>query len=200
MGIGKVIPPREKITTDPEILWRVLQALCYEVNRELVIDVNCPLISLTGGTTPTPTTYGGGAIRYPGFIHTSDRDVDDAIEFPHGMRLVQSIKPHVHWVPTTTGTGNVKWAMTYTMTAIGDIEPAETTISITDTADGTAGENKRADFPVIDVSLAGPNTQFSFNLKRDTAVASNYGATVLAKTVGFHITVAAFGSRDDSTL
>lgn len=197
MGIVKVYPPRE-----PSLLalYESQKAICYELNRELVIDINVPLISLTGGATPTPTTYGGGVIQYPGFVHTSDKDVDDSIELPHGMRLIQSIKPHIHWFPTTTGTGNVKWNLTYTITAIGAVEPAETTITVTDTADGTSGENKRSDFPVIAVSESGPNSQLSFKLSRDTTVVPNYGATVLGKTAGFHITLAAFGSRDDATL
>lgn len=200
MGAEKVLPPKNRNVADQELLWRTLHALCYEVNRELVIDENYPVAALTGGATPTPTTYGGGVIRYAGFIHTSDKDVEGFCELPHGALLAQSITPHVHWMPATTGTGNVKWDLAYTITESGDTEPAETTITATDTADGTAGENLFSTLPSISIDQTAPGTQISFNFKRDTAVASNYAGTALVKTLGFHITLAATGSRSVTQL
>lgn len=195
MAFEKIRPPDRNQVQDPELLRRCLHDICYEMNRELIVDKNYNLVSLSGWATPTPTTYGGGSILYAGFVHTVDKDVCGSIELPHGTRLT-TITPHIHWFPSTTGTGNVKWDLAYTVVQIGGTEPAETTISVTDTADGTAGENMFAAFDPIDISaLSTPNTQFSFCLSRDVSVASNYGAAALAKTFGLHVTMVAVGSR-----
>lgn len=198
MGAVKVSLPRN--IDDRELLRRAVESLCVEVNRPLVVDVNLPLIALTGGATPTPTAYGGGEIRYAGFVHTIDKDVDGVVELPHGARLVQSITPHIHYFPSTSGAGNIKFDLTYVLCQPDVVEPAETVISVTKSASGIAGKNETAVFPAISMSLEGPNAQFCFNIKRDTSVASNYGATVLAKTVGIHVTLEATGSRTITTL
>lgn len=163
-------------------------------------DINFSIIGLgLGASAPDRGTLAGGTIEYLFFdgVATTE-EVSGAVEIDHDVRLAV-IKPHIHWFPTTTGAGNVKWNLTYTITNVGTAEPAETTISVTSAAGGAIA-SQMSNFPDIDVSSFTAGSQFCFRLWRNPAdAADTYGADVGTKTFGLHVEIQSLGTRTVGT-
>lgn len=60
------------------------------------------------------------------------------VQMPHDWIEGTVIYPHVHWVPKTTGTGNVQWNLDYSWVDLNETTP-ETFPSITTTSAVTVG-------------------------------------------------------------
>jgi len=162
------------------------------------IDLNFDVSAIgasSGAAAPNFGTFSGGTIRHAFFPNARLAAVSSSFEINHQVRLV-TLSPHLHWVPDDTSTGDVKFSLTYTLTNGGDTEPSETTISLTDTADGTLEKNYSVAFPDIDASSLTPGAQFSFRLFRDPAdVADTLASDVAVKTFGMHVEVQSLGTR-----
>lgn len=160
-------------------------------------DLDLDLLSLAhGAAAPGTGTLAGGIIEYLMFDGAGTTEaVNGYKELQHDI-VMNVIKPHIHWFPTDASAGNVKWNLTYTITNVGDAEPAETTISVTTTAPG-AIQAAVSGFPDIDVSSFTKGAQFSFRIWRNpTDVADTYGADVATKTFGLHVEIESMGTRE----
>jgi len=71
------------------------------------------------------------------------------VQLGHDYKEGTDLHPHVHWGPTTTGAGNVKWVLEYSWVNIMDTAPAVTTTSVVQAAGGTAYKHNIIDFPII---------------------------------------------------
>ena len=121
-------------------------------------------------------------------------EVSGSVELQHDI-VMDVIKPHIHWFPTTAAAGNVKWNLAYTITNVGTLEPAETVLSTT-TATPGAIQSTISAFSDIDVSAFTHGAQFCFRLYRDPSdVADTYGADVATKTLGLHVEIQSLGTR-----
>lgn len=160
------------------------------------VDINFGIIGLAlGASAPGRGTLAGGTIEYLFFdgVATTE-DVSGSVELQHDI-VLNVIKPHIHWFPRTTAAGNVKWNLTYTITNVGDAEPAETTISVT-TATPEAIQSVVSGFPDIDVSGHTPGAQFSYRLWRNpTDGADTYSGDAGVKTFGLHVEIGSLGTR-----
>jgi len=58
-------------------------------------------------------------------------------QLPHAMKTGSMLYPHVHWCPTTTNVGNVRWRMGYIVADMGEVFPAAYTVL--DTTGPTGG-------------------------------------------------------------
>jgi hypothetical protein len=159
-------------------------------------DLNLDLLSLAlGASSPDIGVVGAGSIKYLLFdgIATAE-EVSGSIEIQHDV-VLDVIKPHIHWFPTTADAGNVKWNLTYAITNVGDAEPAETTLSVTTAAPG-AIQSTVSGFSDIDISGYTPGAQFSCRLFRDpTDAADTYAHDVATKTFGLHVEIQSLGTR-----
>ena len=71
-------------------------------------------------------------------------------QMPHDWVAGSTIYPHVHWMPTTTDTGNVYWAIDYKWTNIDAVDAgAVTTIGVIQAGTGTALTHQYAEMTAI---------------------------------------------------
>ena len=103
-------------------------------------DLDIGAVDLGGGaTSPDLVQINGGTIQLPGFDGgVTTEQLWGAKEIDHDYSEGTDIYPHVHWMPTTNGAGSVKWQLTYLIMRGGVAIGAETTISGTQVAGGTA--------------------------------------------------------------
>ena len=85
---------------------------------------------------------------------TSNAD-DESIHFvaqmPHAYKEGSDIRPHLHWAPDNTNTGNVVWQFEYIISNISGTFPSSAVSSeITVAADGTALKHQVDSFATID--------------------------------------------------
>lgn len=87
-----------------------------------------------------------------------DRDGDDGTflfgtgeqafviaQMPHAWKEGSIIRPHIHWSPVDTGSGNVAWQISYQVAGIGEaFSGSWTDISALDAADGVAEKHQVA--------------------------------------------------------
>ena len=117
-----------------------------------------------------------------------------AFEIQHDYKEGTDVTPHVHWYPTTTGTGNVVWQGEYYITEDGNYLTG--TVACTTAATGTAWEEVRADFEPLSGDSLGIGYQVHVRLFRDpTHAADTYTGDAALGTFGMHYEVDAMGSR-----
>jgi len=124
----------------------------------------------------------------------------------HDIALNTVLYPHVHWTPTTTGTGVVRWGIEYSVAkghqqATGSVFPATTTVYVEQTI-GSASQWKHF---VAEVSLADaipatnvePDTVIKVRIFRDAGHANDtYAGTVHAWQADIHYQVATLSTKN----
>jgi len=83
-------------------------------------DLRIPLYARGGGTAPTfASGFAENATLYTWkFSGNSTNNMYFEAQMPHSWAGT-TIYPHVHWSPTTTGTGNVNWYFEYVWSDVG---------------------------------------------------------------------------------
>lgn len=163
-------------------------------------DINMGAVSLgAGASAPDLITLGGGGntILVRGFDGNAIAEqLFDDIEITHGYKEETDIVCHVHWMPTTTNAGDVKWQLTYAWTNRTGGLPSETTISVVQAAGGVAWVPHRADFPAISGTGKGIGSHLSIRLFRDpTDAADTYPDDAALQSFGVHYEIDTVGSR-----
>jgi len=161
-------------------------------------DYNIAAIALaTGAAAPDKVTV-NGATYIEGYAfdgNATTESLSGVIEILHGYVEGSDLRPHVHWAPTTTGTGNVKWQMEYTIANADGTFSTPTTITITDAAGGTAWQSLVAEFATISGTGLEIGAQVHFSIFRDPSdVADTYAGDALLSSVGVHVQVESAGS------
>lgn len=136
--------------------------------------------------------FNGGATEES--LHAGDEIQHD---YEEGTDLVF----HVHWAPTDTGTGNVKWQMEIIIIS-GTTVRYTGTISAVDSADGTAWEEKRLNVGTLTGTTFTIGDQIGMRIFRDPAdVADTYGSdAAITFTFGYHYKIdTPAGSRQITT-
>ena len=124
-------------------------------------------------------------------------EIHFTVQLPHGYKVGTDLTPHVHWTPTDTGVGNVRWSLEYTWIDIDGTFGASTTIHTVDAASTTAWEHLRIDFATIDGSaITGISSMLVCRLFRDSAdVLDTYASDAALLEIDFHYEMDTFGSR-----
>lgn len=143
-------------------------------------------------------TIGGVQRRLRGFdgIATEER-LSGSFEIPHDYMIGEAIEAHIHWRPSTTGTGTVIWYFDWEYSPPQGGPINQVTLSVTH----TLSSNKQY-FHLLDTfgNLPQPSTPFAiggkigFNIRR-TPTTDTYGADVLLEQVSLHIPCDTAGSR-----
>ena len=88
------------------------------------------------------------------FSPTADNLIAVQVQMPHAWLEGSSISPHIHWSPTTTHTGNVKWQLQYKIAEIGSAFPGSwTTDTALQAASGVADTHQLVEF--ADIPMTG---------------------------------------------
>lgn len=160
-------------------------------------DLNIGTVFLgRGASAPDLVTIDATSIEGPGFNgQATSEDLSGSVEIPHSYKNSSDITPHIHWMPSTTGAGDVIWNLEFFTISevIDETVTGSTTISGSSSAGGTAWVGHRMDFPVISGAIG---DQIGFRLFRDPTTSDDtYGADAVALTLGFHFESDTLGSR-----
>ena len=123
-------------------------------------DLLTPLsaVILGGGITdPTFATFLGGVRAYSFSDQAqavNEQEVFFSAQLPHSYKEGTDIFSHVHWSPSTTAAGTVRWGLEYTWQIYGDganvVFASPTIIYAELSTNSTAHEHLLAEFPAID--------------------------------------------------
>lgn len=156
--------------------------------------------TVVGAAAPGFASFSTSSILIPvldgGVI---SEELNGSIEYPHRGKTGSDIIPHVHWVPTSTSTGDVEFLLDYWLIKSGETV-VNGTISAIDTTTGAAWTERR--FPIGTISSTGImlGTQCLFRLYRVPGSSDDtYPDDVGILTWGFHHEVDTVGSRDITT-
>lgn len=152
-------------------------------------DINIPTASMAsaGATILDVVTVGSNNLK--GFVGTGAvvQQADGSIELLHDYKEGTDIRPHIHWMPNDTGAGNVKFSLGYRWFNRADVMPAETVITVTQSAGGVQYQHNTAVFTTITGTGKGIGSRFVFRLFRDPAdVADTYANHALTLDFGIH--------------
>jgi hypothetical protein len=169
--------------------------------RVLWDDLNMSQASLRlGASSPDLiNVLGAGGIYTLAFdgLATAE-EVHGTLDMPHGYLEGSDVKFHVHWMPTTTDAGNVKWQIEYSWVNLGEAFPNPTTTSAVGAAGGTAWSHNEDDFSTISGTGKNIGTAMLFRLFRDPADGEDtYGFDAALIQIGLHIQVDVYGSRTE---
>lgn len=115
-------------------------------------------------------------------------------EIPHGYVEGTDISAHLHWRPTTTNAGNIKWFIDVTWENDGDVPSSQTLSSIV-SSDEVAWKNQFLSLGTLDGTGKKINSQLSVRIYRDPNDPDDtYPDKAALISFGFHVQVDALGS------
>ena len=165
-------------------------------------DINLPASNLQPGATPP--TWGAffvsGGIQGYLFSPTAANMLHTSSEIVHRYKEGTDIQVHVHWMPTTTNIGAVRWGLEYVwVNNSGAIASAPTTIYIGTTSVGTAWAHQRSDFPAIVGTGKTIGSAIVMRVFRDaTNAADTFTGNAAMIQIGIHYEIDTIGSRSKS--
>lgn len=162
-------------------------------------DENAGGVSLTKANSNQPdliTINGTNILTYAFDGVNSLEELHWNVEIQHDYKEGTDLWPHMHFYPTTTGAGNVKFFLEYYIKESGNT-PVQGTTSFVLAAGGVAWEELRINFDdVIDGTNLSIADQAHFRVYRDpNDVEDTYGDDVAIATLGYHYEIDTVGSR-----
>jgi len=131
------------------------------------------------------------------FFDSSDDDqIFFVTQMPHSYKEGTEIHPHIHWMPTTGGTGNVVWGFEYAWFNVNDVMPSATSETITVAAEADKKQQIAA-FTPIDGTGKKISSILICRVWRESSNGSDdYSGDAGFLEFDFHYEVDAFGSRE----
>ena len=138
------------------------------------------------------------------FTYMFDDSSEDQVFFniiiPHGYKLGSDLEPHVHWSPQTTNAGRVDWFLEYTISNLDGTFGNTSTVTMSDTGDGTINKSQVTDAAIIDGTSLTLAALLICRLSRNGGV----GTDTLVGDAAFlefdiHFEQDTIGSREDFT-
>jgi hypothetical protein len=149
----------------------------------------------TSGDAPDLVAMEGSSIEVAVFDGSNTtEEVSIVKELNHDYQHGTPLSFHVHWMPTTTGAGTVRWNVDYKIKHPTTSTTISGTISATDTASGVAWKLQTTDLPDIDLGVnALIGAQIHFRFYRNPAL-DTYPADAALSTMGYHYLTNSRGS------
>jgi hypothetical protein len=119
-------------------------------------------------------------------------------QLPHSWKLATNLHPHIHWQPTNTDTGFVRWQLEYEWTNIDGTAAGFTTIVIDDAGDGTDGKHQYIEFTELSGSGKTLSSIISCKVSR-LGASDTYTGDALFKEFDMHFEIDTIGSRLELT-
>lgn len=120
-----------------------------------------------------------------------------AVQIPHRYKPGTSLYPHIHWIPETSGSGNVVWGIEYTWTNIGSVFGSTSSISGTGAvATGEQNKHKMTNLTSIDGTGKEESSMVICRMFRDAVNGSDtYPGNAILLEVDFHFRVNKLGEE-----
>jgi hypothetical protein len=185
-------PPRNLIIEIPEGGQFILKNTFWEDLRFPASGINPP----GAASDPTVDTTDGRLV----FSASAENIVAIQVQMPHAWREGSTIHPHIHWSPTSTNTGNVKWQLKYKVANINEVFPAEwTTITALQAGAGVSDTHQIVDF---EDNLPMPGKTFSCMLlllisRLGNDAADTYTGTAKLNEIDIHYEINGFGTSNE---
>jgi len=130
--------------------------------------------------------------------NNDDESLHFVAQLPHGYKEGSDLHPHIHWLPSTTNTGNVVWELDYVAMAIDGTMGTVQTLEATVAADGTALKHQVDELGAIDGDGLGISSMLICRLTRlgDDA-ADTFTGIAYAMEFDFHYQMDTIGSRQE---
>ncbi len=171
-------------------------------------DIQVPLVGRAqpgaGGDGPTLKvlqTDGAGSegVHQWAYPANADKWLHFSAEIPHTWLLESELRPHMHWAPSTGGSGNVIWGLEYTIAAVGASFGSTTTMTVIDAAEGVVKQHYAAFSAISMVGITGLDVILLGRIYRDTGGSDTYGSDAFGLDIGFHHQDDAIGSAEELT-
>lgn len=103
----------------------------------------------------------------------------------------------MHWMPTTTATGSVKWSLEYTLSSINATFPTSVKIGSTQYTDGTNYKHNVCNLATIQGTNLGISSMLLCRIYRNaTSSVDTYGDDAALLEVDFHYPKNTMGSKE----
>lgn len=177
------------------------------------------ILSYGKATVWDDLTFPANAINPTGAASDADIDASDTVyigtllfdasatelcagvaQFPHKMKIGSIIHPHIHWIGTTTGTGNVLWRLSYDIADVnGTFTGTYTDIDVLAAAPASATKHCLAEFGEIDMSAyTGVSSMMLWRVSRIGGDATDtYAADARLLEFDIHYEIDSMGSREE---
>lgn len=189
------------IDKDLQNLRTEVNSLIRYVRGDSWNDINFGAVSLgKGASSPDFIALSSTNLLVAGFDGSvTTEQLYGCLELLHSYKEGSDLSPHLHWFPSTNGTGNVKWQLEYSITQHDGVAiQTSTTLSVNSSATGVAWLEKRAEFPDISGTNLMVGNQFVFRLFRNPSDgADNYGSDAGVLTFGIHFKQNTLGSSSE---
>lgn len=94
-------------------------------------DLRVPLSTArTGASVPNYSALTNNVYTWH-FVDAQTDTLYFETQLPHGYKAGTTLKPHLHWCPTTASTNEVVWQLEYTIASIGSNYPATASLTVT---------------------------------------------------------------------
>lgn len=173
----------------------------FILNNSFWDDLRFPVAGINppgAASDPTRDTSDGRLV----FSASAENIIAIQVQMPHSWQEGSYLAPHIHWSPTSTHTGNVKWQIKYKIANVGDVFPADyTTITTLDAGDGVADTHQIAGF-ADNIVMTGK--RFSCMLLMLVSRLGNdgqdtYTGTAKLNEVDIHYQINGFGTGEEYT-
>lgn len=119
-------------------------------------------------------------------------------QLPHGYKIGTDLDTHIHWMPSSTNTGDVIWKVFYKIAAINGTFSAIDSFRVADAADGTILKHQLTDLGDIDGSGLGISSMIIGNITRlGDATDDTFTGTVYGLEIDFHYQISSPGSEEE---
>ena len=142
-----------------------------------------------------------GSIEAPAFNGASATEqLSGSFEIPHDYKEGTTLRPHIHWSPSNTDAGDVKWQLEYTIACANEAFSASATVSAVDTSNQVDRAHQVVEFGTIDGTGLEIGCMIQFRLFRDpTDAEDTYGSDAFLLSIGVHYEQDSDGSRSAFT-
>jgi hypothetical protein len=164
-------------------------------------DLRFPANELTAGATPPDVcNVVGSTLRtrcFDGAATTESLEL--LVQLPHNRKLKSALYPHIHWGPSNTNAGNVKWQLEYSCADINGTFGASGTINVVDASDTVTHKHQIAGLPEIDTSLYGDISSMCLMriFRNPSDQQDSYGSDAELYEFDIHYEIDALGSRSE---
>ena len=189
-------------------LFRVTDDNQIQITKPLVLldtvwdDLRVPMQNTKINPTksePAFETFIGGTYTYAfSATNADDESLLFSAQLPHSYKIGTNLKPHIHWSPSTTNTGNVVFELEYTAASIYGTIGATTSTTTTIESGGVAFKHQLAMFDDIDGSDLGLSSMIICRLTRlGTDAADTFTGKAFVLEFDFHFEIDTPGGSYD---
>jgi hypothetical protein len=172
-----------------------------ELQESVWDDLNVGGVTLRQGAANQPSliNFDTTTILVYSFSSSATNELHGNFEIIHNYKEGTNLKPHLHWYPQNTNTGNVLWRLEYTIESIiGTV--VNGTIDLLVAANGTAWQGQFDTWTDITGTSVQIGDQFHFRLARIGGDATDtYTGNAAIATFGLHYEIDTMGSRQVTT-